>query len=81
MSVHFVKFTKTIIALTQTYLQRTNRLPFIKEIFSPLLSKQLKLSKISFECNKAQYFKNKNTDLQFTVTKRFCEKPRQYITV
>ena len=28
-----------------------------------------------------QYFKNKNTDLQFTVTDRFCERLRQYTTL
>ena len=34
-----------------------------------------------FKCDNVQYFKNKNTDLQFMITDRFCERLRQYTTL
>ena len=35
----------------------------------------------SFKCDNVQYFKNKNTDLQFMIIDRFCERLRQYTTL
>ena len=34
-----------------------------------------------FKCDNVQYFLKKNTDLQFTITDRFCERQRQYTTL
>ena len=34
-----------------------------------------------FKCDNVQYFKNKNTDLQFTIRDRFCERLREYKTL
>ena len=32
----------------------------------------------NFKCDNVRLFKNKNTDLQFTITDRFCERLRQH---
>ena len=34
-----------------------------------------------FKCDNVQYFLKKNTDLQFTIIGRFCERQRQYTTL
>ena len=50
--------------------------PFIRKKHSVPCQRTIESYEKFFKCH-VQYFKNKNNELQFTVTNRFCERLRQ----
>ena len=77
MSAYFLYFTKTIIGLTWTCLQRTNRLPFIKETSSLMLSNYLKLNEVFQTWQCAIFFKKDHLRSK-TDFVRDCVSTRRY---